>query len=367
MTIEYPGLRYWELSLLSDDDKVRIFDMALQVAKDTGKDFYEVYKITVEKYCAQKFVEKIKAQKETEETRKLKDDFIYEDRIDQLVADDKKIEETNEMLNEIANGDKAKEENVDEFTSYANKARAIDAMKYNEAYKRANEEKTKLLEEIHEMTKTADNHTATFIKIRDAERGVIDDDTYFDENYYNMNDNDSKAFGDKLKRLNDLSRKMNYYRISAMSDEELTALRDKELANYEEIIKKLTEYTHIFKQNDATTITFMDIVNNIKNKGSGRVGGINPNAYDYVYYRAEQFANKPGYEEISMKMLNQVLEACAKKVDELRGMDPEGFKEYKIEQMNLSGRKKVEYDVNAGVAFINIKPEFKEEEPAKTR
>jgi hypothetical protein len=35
--------------------------------------------------------------------------------------------------------------------------------------------------------------------------------------------------------------------------------------------------------------------------------------------------------------------------------------------MNLSGRKKVEYDVNAGVAFINIKPELREEEPAKTR
>ena len=353
MTIEYPGLRYWELSLLSDDDKVRIFDMALQVAKDTGKDFYEVYKITVEKYCAQKFVEKIKAQKETEETRKITDDFTNEDKKETLFVSDESIKET--------------EENVDEFTSNANKMRVIDAMKYSEAYKRTSEEKKKLLEEIHEMTKTADNHTSVFMKIRDAERGVIDDDTYFDEHYYNMNDNDSKSFGDKLKRLNDLSRKMNYFRINSMSDEELTALRDKELANYEEIIKKLTEYTHVFKQNDATTITFMDIVNNIKNKGSGRVGGINPNAYDYVYYRAEQFANTPGYEEISMKMLNQVLEACAKKVDELRGMDPERFKEYKIEQMNLSGRKKVEYDVNAGVAFINIKPQLREEEPAKTR
>ena len=309
-------------SLLSDEDKIKVFDMALQVARDTGKDFYDVLRITINEYVNSKFKGIGKKYVELRDTQ--------EDTKDDVVTTEPKESAETKQDDTIDSKEVTMPISIDEFRN----------KRVQMAIDEANEERLKLLDDIMKMKDLANNGISVSQFIVDARNGVIDDDKHFDIDYYNMNGIESKQFAEKLKRLNELSRKVILLTYETMSDEELDALREKEIANYEEVVRKLTEYNHEFKdpKTDATTLTFEQLVGMNRNDGAYRIGGTEANGFDDMYYKANQFANKPGYEEMSMKTFKEVLEAVAKKIEELKNMDTLSFKHYKEGQMKFKNR-----------------------------
>ena len=242
------------LSLLNDSEKVSLFDMALQIAKDTGKDFFEVYKITIDKYISK---------------NKTKNEVIQEE---------EQVETVEQEPVE-----------VQRHASQKDLYGIADFWKF--------ERRTTLLNQIMKMVDMANNSISVRQFIEDARNGVIEDDAHFDIEYYNMNSIESKDLADKLKIVNDLSKEITYFRFKSMSDEELMELRNKEAENYRDLNSKLLNNAHTFKrpEEDATTLTFDQLVQMNRNHGAYRPGGVAPNGYDDVYYKANQFANTPGY------------------------------------------------------------------------
>ena len=55
-----------------------------------------------------------------------------------------------------------------------------------------------------------------------------------------------------------------------------------------------------------------------------------------------------------MKLFNEALEACAIKINELKEMNPEEFKKYKINQINLSKEEKIELNNNGIASFDEV-------------
>ena len=147
-----------------------------------------------------------------------------------------------------------------------------------------------------------------------------------------------------------------------MSHEELKELRNKEAENYRDLNSKLLNNAHTFKrpEEDATTLTFDQLVQMNRNHGAYRPGGVAPNGYDDVYYKANQFANTPGYMPISQKTFDEVLKVASVKEKELLAMDAETFRNYKIGQMKLSREKMEQYDADAN-SLIYANPEDEQE------
>ena len=302
------------LSLLNDNEKVSLFDMALQISRDTEKDFFEVYKITIDKYISK---------------NKTKNEVVHEES-PAIVIEDKKEEQRH--------------------------ASQIDLYKISDFWKF--ERRSTLLNQIMKMVETAGNGISVRQFIEDARNGVIEDDAHFDIEYNNMNSIESKDLADKLKIVNDISKEITYFRLKSMSDEELLELKNKEAENYGNLNDRMLNGGHSFKslEEDATTLTFDQLVQMNRNHGAYRPGGLVPNGYDDVYYKANQFVNTPWYEKMSQKIFDQVLEVTSVKEKELLAMDVETFRNYKIGQMKLSKEKMEQYDDDAN-SLIYVNPE----------
>jgi len=173
-----------------------------------------------------------------------------------------------------------------------------------------------------------------------------------------------KEFVDKLLKLNELERENDYSYYAHSSLEALEADRLLAIREYEDLKASATvnkrdlEIDHKFNANDASTITFERLSTYNAPKGMISTGGIgdsyindpgkyhpSPNAYDDVYGAGLSYLLSERDRQ-SKRIFEEGEKAIDERIEMLKNMTPEQFRNYKLAQMRITEEEKIKFDNN---------------------
>ena len=341
-----------ELETLNDNDKIEAFDIALTLAKENDISFEEAYKTVL-----QRIIEKNKEQV-NEQTNENVPSYVEveEDKNEENIIlssaneEAQRLNEQNIILDSAeVEAQRLNEQNIILDSAEVEAQRIYNAEKEEVGETRSNEdinimlfeEKENLLKEIHEIT---DRNGVTFPSapfVWSAKDGVINDPNFIRNHDYNLTNSSERAsLNEKLIELNEKAREQHYFRYATKSDEELEQERNKEIANYQELLEyyKMNKGGWDIKPDFATlSAEYLVSRRSTEYGGYGRDIGPNSNFYDDIYDYANNIKNslRPN-SKYSEQAYKQIIELMTKNIERLESMTPDEFRNYKIGLMQLS-------------------------------
>ena len=276
------------LKNITDDEKLRIFNISIKIVEETGVDLVEALKTTINKYLE---------NKSNDEVYSLQGVDSYNLSNDELDIVEKSIrEESNIKSIELSN-------------------------------------------DLNELK-------ADFAPFWDAINGkIIDKNEYFSHYYINMDIDKLKKdeLFEKLNELNSLRREHFYARLRYYPKEELLEDKNEEINSYRELVERLinnkNEISNWIETPDITANTLFELDN--KN-GALFVGTNGALPFDYIYFKANSYAFHN--ESVDERVYNEIIEKIKEQLNKLEIMSLDDFRKYKYSLMMLSEEEKNKFD-----------------------
>ena len=183
---------------------------------------------------------------------------------------------------------------------------------------------------------------------------------------------DSNGFGDCVKKLNMIEREIYYAYYAMSSPEEIERERQEAIKMYERLQERGIEAHQWLDvdrawNHDAATIVVANEISmrdkRAENAGVHEVGVVpfeegmemtpgefsfSPACYDNAYYVLSGRLTKEG-DFHNKRMFEEAQVLCDKKLDEIRNMSTEEYREYRISQMRLAEQEKTRFNGDLGL------------------
>lgn len=277
------------LKNITDEEKLRIFNISIKIVEETGVDLSEALKTTINKYLENK--------NNKEEVFGLQGINPYNLSNDELDIIEKTLrEESNNQSIELSN-------------------------------------------ELNELK-------ADFAPFWDAVNGkIIDKNEYFSRYYVNaeINKVTRDEIFSKLDNLNSLRRELSYLRVQYYPIEEVKEDKEEEVNSYKELLDRLLENKNeVTDWVETPEVTLDGLFNNELKNGSLSVGSNGALPYDYIYFKTNSYAFHN--ESLDERIYDEIITKTKEKISSLEQMTIEEYKEYKLSQMMLSEEEKKLFD-----------------------
>lgn len=277
------------LKNITDEEKLKIFNISIKIVEETGVDLSEALKTTINKYLENK--------NNKEEVFGLQGINPYNLSNDELGIVEKALrEESNNQSIELSN-------------------------------------------ELNELK-------ADFAPFWDAVNGkIIDKNEYFSHYYVNaeINKVTRDEIFSKLDNLNSLRRELSYLRVQYYPIEEVKEDKEEEVNSYKELLDRLLENKNeVTDWVETPEVTLDGLFNNELKNGSLSVGSNGALPYDYVYFKTNLYAFHN--ESLDERIYDEIITKTKERISSLEQMTIEEYKEYKLSQMMLSEEEKKLFD-----------------------